>query len=273
MSLNLPVIGIIGCGAMGTALIRGLIASGEMDPENLWIYDLDSNKMEELSVELGVMPAADGEQLFQKCRYIVVAVKPQDILTSSAEWAKFFQPEEQLLISLAAGITIKFYEVRLPAGSKIIRLMPNTPCLVGEGAIAMSCGKEVTPEEAGEVKKLLSHLGLIITVEEKLMDAVTGLSGTGPAYVYLFIEVLIDAGVNIGLSRRNAADLVIQTVIGAAQMVRESGRHPAELRNDVTSPAGTSAAALAVLESGRFRSSLIGAVQTAVQRAGELKYE
>ncbi len=271
--MNLNALGIIGCGAMGTALLRGMITSGESDPADIWIYDHDRQKIDDLSLELGVPKAEAPEELFQNCRYIFVAVKPQDISTAVMEWAKLFKQDSHLLISMAAGITIKFYEARLPIGSKVIRLMPNTPCLIGEGAIAMSSGKAVTPAEAGEVKRLLEHLGLIIPVAERLMDAVTGLSGTGPAYVYLFIETLIDAGVNVGLSRDSAAALAIQTVIGSAQMVRGSGRHPAELRNDVTSPAGTSAAALAALESGGFRNNLIRAVQVAAQRAGELNRE
>lgn len=271
--MGLSGIGIIGCGAMGTALARGMIASGEIVPADLWIYDLDRKKIDNLSNELGVQTASSPEQLLQHCRYIFVAVKPQDVAAATGAWANLFQPAGHLLISLAAGVTIKFYEERLPAGSKIIRLMPNTPCLIGEGAIAMSAGKAVNPDEAAEVRKLLGHLGLIVPVHEKLMDAVTGLSGSGPAYVYLFIEALIDAGVTVGLNRETAAALAVQTVLGAARMVLESGRHPVELRNAVTSPAGTTAAALAVLESGCFRGDLIKAVKAAAQRSGELNRE
>ncbi len=271
--MGLSAAGIIGCGAMGTALVRGMIASGEILPADLWIYDLDRPKLNDLSSELGVQPAADPEQLFKRCRHIFVAVKPQDVDAAAGAWANLIRPAGHLLISLAAGVTIKFYEERLPAGSKVIRLMPNTPCLIGEGAVAMSTGKAVNPDEAGEIRKLLGHLGLIIPVPEQMMDAVTGLSGSGPAYVYLFIETLIDAGVNVGLSRETAASLTVQTVLGAARMVRESGSHPVELRNDVTSPAGTTAAALEVLESGRFRGDLIRAVKAAAQRAGELNRE
>jgi len=134
----------------------------------------------------------------------------------------------------------------------------------------MSTGKAVTSQEAAEIGKLLGCLGLVVPVDEQNMDVVTGLSGSGPAYVYLFIETLIDAGVNLGLSRETAAALAVQTVLGAARMVRESGRHPVELRNDVTSPAGTTAAALEALETGRFRGALLRAVKAAAQRSGEL---
>lgn len=271
--MSLSATGIIGCGAMGSALLRGLAASGEIAPADLWIYDLERRKLDDLSTELGVRPAAGPEQIFKQCRYIYVALKPQDIEKGVLEWAGFFQGAEHLLISLAAGVTIHFYEERLPAGSRVIRLMPNTPCLIGEGAIAMSVGQKVSSKDAGEVKKMLKHLGLLVPVAEEKMDAVTALSGSGPAYVYLFIEALIDAGVNAGLARDTAAALVQQTVLGATLMAREGGLHPAELRNAVTSPGGTTAAALAVLEEGAFRGNLIGAIKAAALRAGELNRE
>lgn len=262
--------GIIGCGVMGTALGRRLIASGEIIPANLWLFDMDRQKLNDIASELGAEPAENLEQLFQQCRNIFVAVKPQDVKSAAGGWAELFQPAVHLLISLAAGVTIGFYEEHLPAGSKVIRLMPNTPSLIGEGAVAMSTGKAVTSQEAAEIGKLLGCLGLVVPVDEQNMDVVTGLSGSGPAYVYLFIETLIDAGVNLGLSRETAAALAVQTVLGAARMVRESGRHPVELRNDVTSPAGTTAAALEALETGRFRGALLRAVKAAAQRSGEL---
>ncbi|HOB28976.1 MAG: pyrroline-5-carboxylate reductase [Dethiobacteria bacterium] len=266
-------IGIIGCGAMGTALARGIAASGAISPADLWIYDLDKQKADAAAGEMGLQTAAGPEELFGQCRYIFVAVKPQDVAAAVDSWKDLYRPGVHLLISLAAGVTIKFYEERLPAGSKVIRLMPNTPCLIGEGAVAMSAGSAVSPEEAAAAGQLLSHLGLTVPVPESLMDAVTGLSGSGPAYVYLFVEALIDAGVTAGLNREIAAKLAVQTVLGAARMLQESGRHPAELRNEVTSPAGTTAAALAVLEKGSFRGDLIAAVMAATERAGELKRE
>lgn len=271
--MNLAPIGVAGCGAIGTALVRRMIASAKIAPGDLWVYDPDRQKLADLACELGVQQAAGPEQLFQHCRCIFAAIKPQDIAAAAAEWASCFQPKRHLLISLAAGIALKFYEERLPAGSRIIRLMPNTPCLIGEGAIAMSAGKAVGEEEALAAGELLSHMGLVVSLPERLMDAVTGLSGSGPAYVYLFIEVLIDAGVNMGLSRKIAEALAVQTVLGAARMVQESGAHPVELRNAVTTPAGTTAAALAVLEAGCFRSNLIQAVKAAAQRSEELYCE
>ncbi len=266
-------IGIIGCGAMGTALARGIAASGRCTPADIRVYDVRKRFAEAAAGKFGLQAAAGLEELFERSRYLFVAVKPQDVAAAVDSWKGLFRPERHLLISLAAGVTVKFYEKRLPAGSKVIRLMPNTPCLIGEGAVAMSAGSKVDSAEAAAVERLLSGLGLTLTVPEGLMDAVTGLSGSGPAYLYLFAEALIDAGVNAGLNREIAAALAIQTLVGASRMLRESGRSPAELRHAVTSPAGTTAAALEVLEKGSFRGNLIAAVQAAAGRAGELSHE
>ncbi|NMD43207.1 MAG: pyrroline-5-carboxylate reductase [Firmicutes bacterium] len=266
-------IGIFGFGAMGTALARGIAASGRSTPAEIRIYDLRKRSAEAAARKFGLRAASEPAELFEHCRYLFVAVKPQDAAAAVDSWKDLFQPERHLLISLAAGVTIGFYEKRLPPGSKVIRLMPNTPCLIGEGAVAMSSGSAVSPEEAAAVERLLSGLGLTLTVPERLMDAVTGLSGSGPAYLYLFAEALIDAGVNAGLNREIAAALSIQTLLGASRMLRESGRSPAELRHEVTSPAGTTAAALEVLEKGSFRGNLITAVAAAAKRAGELNHE
>lgn len=266
-------IGIIGCGAMGAALARGIASSGAVSPADIRLYDRDKKRAEAAAGEWGLRVAAGPEVLLQKSRYLFVAVKPQDVAGAVNSWKKHFQPGAHLLISLAAGVTMQFYRELLPAGSKIIRLMPNTPCLIGEGAIAMSTGSGVGAGEAAEIKELLAGLGLTLAVPEKLLDAVTGLSGSGPAYLYLFVEALVDAGVNAGLDHESASKLALQTVLGAARMLQESGRPPAELRREVTSPAGTTAAALAVLENRSFRGSLIAAVEAAVERAGELKLE
>ena len=271
--MPLSGIGIIGCGAMGTALARGIASSGAVNPGEIRLFDLDKKRAAAAAGQWGLQVAAGPEELLQKSRYLFVAVKPQDVAEAVLSWKGLFRPDAQLLISLAAGVTIKFYERQLPPGSKIIRLMPNTPCLVGEGAIAMSTGGAVSAGESAEVRELLGPLGLTLPVPEKLIDAVTGLSGSGPAYLYLFVESLIDAGVSAGLNHEIAARLAVQTVLGAARMLKESGRSPAELRREVTSPGGTTAAALKELENRSFRGSLITAVAAAAERAGELKLE
>lgn len=263
-------IGIIGCGAMGTSLARGMIEKGAVDPATVRVFDLNQEKAQALARKLGVSPAKAAADLFNDCRYVFVAVKPQDMEAAVESFRAAVKPS-RIVISIAAGITIKFMEERLPKGSKVVRLMPNTPCLIGEGAIGMSTGRAVTATEAEAVEALLKPLGLTVAIPEHLMDAVTGLSGTGPAYVFLFIESLVDSGVMMGLSREISSALTVQTVIGAARMLKENGVHPAELRNNVTSPGGTTCAAIQVFEETGFRNSLIKAVIAATRRAEELK--
>lgn len=263
-------IGLIGCGAMGSALAKGMIKEGGIDPSSLFLYDLNKERQHQLAVELNCPLNDNLADFISLCRYIFIAVKPQD--TEGLLYAlKTLVKPDQIIVSIAAGITIHFIESCLPGDSKIIRLMPNTPCLIGEGAIVISTGEAVTEEERKEVEKLLAPLGLTIRLPEKLMDSATGLSGTGPAYVYLFIETMIDAGVSVGIRRDVASKLVIQNVIGAARMMETNSQHPAELRNIVTSPAGTTSSALLVLEESGFRSCLIKAVREATRRSEELR--
>lgn len=263
-------IGIIGCGAMGSALAKGMIKRGGINPASLYLFDLNKERQEQLAEELQAVSSKGYSELAAACRYIFIAVKPQDAEGLLYSIKPVIKPE-QIVISIAAGITINYIESCLSSGAKVIRLMPNTPCLIGEGTIVISLGDDVTTEEFNIVENLLKPLGLTIRMPEKLMDAVTGLSGTGPAYVFLFIETMIDAGVSVGIRRDVASKMVIQNVIGSAMMLRENAKHPAELRNIVTSPAGTTAAAMHVLEETGFRSSLLKAVIEATKRSGELR--
>lgn len=263
-------IGLIGCGAMGSALAKGMIERGGVDPSAVYLYDLNKERQSELARELNAHPAKDYAEILKNCRYVYIAVKPQDtegLLYSIRSYIE----ADHIIISIAAGITINFIESLLPPGTKIVRLMPNTPCLIGEGTIVISIGDAVTDEEFKAVERLLKPLGLTIRIPEKLMDAATGLSGTGPAYVFLFIETMIDAGVSVGIRRDVASDMVIQNVIGAARMLQEINTHPAELRNTVTSPAGTTSAAMQILEEYGFRSCLLKAVIEATKRAEDLR--
>ena len=264
--------GIIGCGVMGAALARRLAASGKIAPPELWLFDVEGQKSAAVAMELGAKAATEPEALFRQCRYIFVVVKPQDVKAAASGWAELFQPPGQLLISLAAGITTRFYEALLPEGSKVIRLMPNTPCLIGEGAVAMSAGKAVTPQEAAEVEDLLRCLGLVVPVPEQAMDAVTALSGSGPAYVYLFIETLIDAGVNwLEPRHRQGAGRADCSRGGADGPGQQPPPCGTAQRRDLAR--GTTAAALEVLDGGRFRGDLISAVKAAARRAGELSHD
>ncbi len=263
-------IGLIGCGAMGSALAKGMVKKVGVDPSLVYIYDINRERLDDLASELGVIKANDPEDLILKCRNIFIAVKPQDI-ESLLYSIKDFVQEGQIYASIAAGITINFIESCLPPDSKVIRLMPNTPCLLGEGTIAISTGENVTAEERDEIIDLLKSMGLTIRIPEYLMDAATGLSGTGPAYVFLFIETMIDAGVAVGFRRDVASQMVIQNIIGSARMLQDNKQHPAELRNSVTSPAGTTTAAMHVLEESGFRSCLLKSVIAATKQAEKLR--
>ncbi len=263
-------IGLIGCGAMGSALVKGMITRGGVDSSSVFLYDLNDERKKQLAAEFNCIPANSYKDFVPDCKYIFIAVKPQDIEGLLYSLKPLVQPE-QICISIAAGITISYIESCLFSGAKVIRLMPNTPCLIGEGSIAISTGDTVTDEERRKAESLLKPLGMTVRLPENLMDAATGLSGTGPAYVYLFIETMIDAGVSVGIRRDVASKLVIQNVIGAAKMLDSNAQHPAELRNIVTSPAGTTSAAMLILEENGFRSCLIKAVREATKRSKELR--
>ncbi len=263
-------IGLIGCGAMGSALARGMIERGVVDPKAVYLYDLNKEREKKLAKEVKANTALSLDDFIPLCKHVFIAVKPQDTEGLLYAVKPLVQPD-QIYVSVAAGITIGYIESCLFPGTKVIRLMPNTPCLIGEGAIVISTGESVSDDERKEVERLLKPLGLSIRLPETLMDAATGLSGTGPAYVYLFIETMIDAGVSVGIRRDVASKLVIQNVIGAAKMLDLNTQHPAELRNIVTSPAGTTSSAMLILEEAGFRSCLIKAVREATKRSEELR--
>ncbi len=263
-------IGLIGCGAMGSALARGMIGRGGVDPNTVYLYDLNEERKNILASEVKANTAPGLDDFIPLCKHVFIAVKPQDTEGLLYAVKPLIQPD-QIYVSVAAGITISYIESCLYPGTKVIRLMPNTPCLIGEGAIVISTGESVTDEERQVVERMLKPLGLTMRLPENLMDAATGLSGTGPAYVYLFIETMIDAGVSVGIRRDAASKLVIQNVIGAAKMLDSNAQHPAELRNIVTSPAGTTSSALLTLEEEGFRSCLIKAVREATKRSEELR--
>lgn len=265
-------IGLVGCGAMGAALARGLIARGGFNPAALAVFDIQEESMRNLAAGLSVYPAAGYADLCRRSELIFLAVKPQDVAAALTALKINFK-SDNILVSLAAGISTAFLERFLEKGSKVIRLMPNTPCLIGEGAMALCAGGSSGQAEMAAVEELLKPLGLTVQVTEKQMAAVTGLSGSGPAYVYIFLEALIDGGVEAGLSRQVATSLAVQTVIGSARMMQKTDRHPAELKNEVTSPAGTTSAGLRALEEASFRGSIIKAVADAARRAEEFSRE
>lgn len=260
-------IGLIGAGAMGSALLKGMLAGG-FQPGQLYIADADKKRLEEYAVNYGVH-VEDNAGVARQVQALFLAVKPQDMGEVLESIREYITPQH-LLVSVAAGISTAFIEEKVGVQCPVVRVMPNTPCLVREGAMVVCGGRYAKQEDIDQVMQWLAPLGQVHAAPEKLMDAVTGLSGSGPAYVYLFIEALADGGVLAGLPRPLAAKLAVQTVLGAARMVLETGQHPALLREQVTSPGGTTAAGLAELEEGKMRSALIKAVKKAAERSREL---
>jgi len=263
-------LGVIGCGKMGTALVEGAIKAGAVAPGDVLGCDPHASAREAFSKATGGSTAANAAEVAAHCDTILLATKPNDIAAALREVAKGADGQPRLVLSIAAGVTLTALEDDSPASFRVIRVMPNTPALVGKGAAAFCRGTHATNGDAEVARALLGSVGLAVEVPERLMDVVTGLSGSGPAYVYLMIEALADGGVKNGLGRADAIKLAAQTVLGAAAMVLETGLHPAVLKDMVTSPGGTTIAGLAELERHGVRAGLIDAVTTATRRATEL---
>lgn len=262
-------IGLIGCGKMGSALTLGAIKQGVFESCQLLVYDPVPEAIAALGD--GILAASSLEEAIQGSDILLLCVKPYqvgEILTKVPSLVE--SPDELLVISIAAGVKIEAMETSCKNKARIVRTMPNTPALVGEGAAAFALGQLATNADAKFTEKLLGAIGIVYEVRESLLDTVTGLSGSGPAYVYTFIEALADGALLEGLTRDQALALATQTVLGAARMVAVSAEHPAVLRDQVTSPGGTTIAGLAALERGAFRSSVINAVKAATDKAREL---
>jgi pyrroline-5-carboxylate reductase len=273
-------LGFIGGGKMAAALIKGVLKSGICTPAEIAVSDVHAPTAEKLRGETGVMIAASTAEVVGASEVIVLAVKPGDALAaiqgatsqqmeSSMRWA--WQggggKETKLLISIVAGLSIASLEKAAGDKLRIIRVMPNTPALVLAGASGFATGTQATDADAEIAQKIFGGVGLAVRVKESLLDAVTGLSGSGPAYVYMIIEALADGGVLMGLPRDLALQLAAKTVAGAAEMVMQTGMHPAALRDQVASPGGTTIAGIEALEAGGLRAALIAAVRAASQRS------
>jgi pyrroline-5-carboxylate reductase len=261
-------IGFIGAGMMAEAIVRGLLKAG-MDPARITASDPIDGRCEFCRKELGVTASSDNQAVVRFADVIVLATKPYIIPNVLAEISGALRPD-QLLISIAAGTTIDSIQGKLVGSIPVVRVMPNTPCLIGEGASALAPGKFATPEHMSLAAEIFRAVGVVVETTEDKLDAVTGLSGSGPAYVYTFIEALADGGVRMGLPKPVALLLAAQTVSGAAKMVLQTGDHPALLRDRVMTPGGTTIAGMAVLEKNAFRSAAMEAVTAATERAAEL---
>lgn len=262
-------IGFIGAGQMARALAGGFVTAGLIEPERIVAFDLSEAATEEFSAGIvGARLVGSNAEVVGAADVVVLAVKPQNVV-AVAEETNGLLTADRLLVSIAAGISMD----RLTSGfgsARIIRVMPNTPCLVGRGAAGYALGPGATDEDGETVWKLLGAVGVAFQVDERLLDAVTGLSGSGPAFVYTVIEAMADGGVRMGLPRQTATTLAAQTVLGAAQMVLSTGEHPAVLRDRVTSPGGTTIAGIQALEDHGLRAAMIGAVEAATERSIEL---
>jgi pyrroline-5-carboxylate reductase len=261
--------GFIGSGKMATALIQGMIRAGIAPVEAIRASDPLASARGRLASETGVTVVESNIPVVEQSDVVVLAIKPQS-MRNVLEDVRRAIGSEHLVVSIAAGITIASIVQALEPGARVVRVMPNTPALIGEGASAYALGPGVGPEDEEVVKTFLDSVGQTVGVPESLIDAVTGLSGSGPAFVYVMIEALSDGGVKAGLPRDVATLLAAQTVLGAAKMVRETGQHPGVLKDQVASPGGTTIAGLHALERAGVRAALIDAVEAATHRSAEL---
>jgi pyrroline-5-carboxylate reductase len=263
-------LGVIGCGKMGTALIQGAIRAGVVAAGDVIGCDPYEKSREAFAAATGAKVTANPTDVAASSEVLLLCTKPHDIGAALTDAVRESAGQPRLVISIAAGVTLAALESTAGEHFRVIRAMPNTPALVGHGAAAYCLGAKATAADAELAQSLLGSVGIAVEVPERLMDAVTGLSGSGPAYIYLVIEALADGGVKVGIPRADAIRLAAQTVLGSAAMVLETGEHPAVLKDMVTSPGGTTIAGLAALERHGLRSALIEAVSAATQRAQEL---
>lgn len=269
-------LGFVGGGNMAEALVKGLITGSSIEERNILVSDTISERLEYMNKEYRVKTTSDNRELVQESDIIILAVKPQ-ITTNVLEHFADLIDENKLVVSVVAGVSINSIENTLDAEGKkkisVVRTMPNTPALVQEGVTAISASSRVTKIDMEIVHHVFEAIGQTVDVEEVHIDAVTGLSGSGPAYILMIIEALSDAGVKVGLSREVSNILTIQTVLGSAKLARDSGKHPGVLKDMVTSPGGTTISGLHKLEEGGLRTTLMNAVESATRRSKELGKE
>jgi pyrroline-5-carboxylate reductase len=262
-------IGVIGAGKIGSAIVRGVIRARLAPRYRVMASDISEPLRQSLAKDVGIKVTADNDKVCEFADIIILAVKPQIVDTVLREIADKLGPDK-LLVSVAAGVPLDRIESYLPDGCRVVRVMPNIACVVGAGASAYAGGTQASAGDLETVGLILNSLGIAMPVEERYLDAVTGLSGSGPAYVFLFIESLADGGVQVGLSRDVSLKLALQTVYGAACMALESPKHLSALKDEVTSPGGTTIAGLYALEQRGFRGTVMDAIVSATRRSQEL---
>jgi pyrroline-5-carboxylate reductase len=262
-------LGFLGTGNMAEALLKGILRSGMFRADAVWGSEPRASRCEQLKQRYGIHLTTHNIDVVRQSSIVVLSIKPQVLVSVCDEIAPYLKPRA-LVISIAAGVPLAVIEAHLPKGTRVVRVMPNTPALVGAGATAISAGTNATAEDLQMTEQLFKSVGITVVLDEEQLDAVTGLSGSGPAYIFLLIEALSDAGVKVGLSRYNALALAAHTVLGSAKMLIETGEHPGHLKDMVTSPGGTAIAGLHTLEAGGLRTTLINAVEAATKRSREL---
>ena len=259
----------VGAGNMAEALIRGLIASGAVAGGDISVSGRRKERVERTAERLGVRAAADNADCVRGADVVMLCVKPQ-VMRGVLAQVGADVPAGALVISVAAGIPTKVIESALGDGARVVRSMPNTGAIVRQSATAISAGSNATEADLDAAKAVFDSVGRTVIVDEVHLDAVTGLSGSGPAYMFLVMDALADAGVKVGLSREVSMELAAQTVLGSAQLLLQTGEHPGRLKDQVTSPGGTAIAGIATLEAGGLRTTLINAVEVATRRSREL---
>jgi len=268
--LNDKKIAIIGVGNMGEALVSGLIGSGSSKPKNIICTDIKQDKLNVIKAKYKVRTTTNNLKAVTEANIIIYAVKPQIMAATLTETAAKLDMSK-LVISIAAGVPLAAMEACISKDLRLIRVMPNIAAAVKEAASAIAAGAHATPEDISLAMEIFNSIGKCIFLKENyLMDAITGLSGSGPAYIFLIVDALADAGVKMGLSRQDSILLAAQTVLGAAKLLIETQEHPGQLKDKVTSPGGTAIVGLATLESGGLRTTLINAVEAATSRSKEL---
>ncbi|MGI8870530.1 MAG: pyrroline-5-carboxylate reductase [Mycobacteriales bacterium] len=266
----MSTLAVVGAGKLGEALLSGMLRAGR-DPGNVLVTTRRTERAKELMERYGVRALSNSEAAAE-ADVLLLTVKPQDAAALVSELAPAIRPGT-LVVSFAAGVPTSYYEERLPADTPVVRVMTNTPVLVDEAMSAISAGSHAQPGHLELTEDLLTPVGKVIRVPESQQDAVTALSGSGPAYFFYLVEAMTDAGILLGLPRTVAADLLVQTALGAAVMLRDSGEHPVRLREAVTSPAGTTISAIRELENHGVRAALLSAIEAARDRSRELGAE
>jgi pyrroline-5-carboxylate reductase len=266
MTQMTQTVSFLGAGNMAGAFIHGLLNQRTCAPERIIASDLRAERLHELQHKYGIQTTLDNRHAAGRGDVVVLSVKPQTLSALLAEVGASIA-RESLIISIAAGVPLSVIESQLGEGYRVIRAMPNSPALVGAGATGIAAGSRATADDVALAEAMFKSVGIVVSLPENLLDAVTGLSGSGPAYVFVIIEALADAGVEMGLTRTHAQQLAVQTLIGSAKLVAQTGEHPARLKEQVTSPAGTTIAGLQALEAAGIRKALGDAVRSATARA------